>query len=157
MGYYVIEFDESDHPRVGDDAPDVVRPLVTDENWDDVARSDRPAEGAGACPAASESILAQSVYPPAMSPTVHERRNAIRAAVGRFERDLSATFTKEELAAIATALGADTAGGSAAVRASIRWRVGLSASVDTADSGPFVTAELRAIADAVGADAAGAE
>lgn len=45
MGYYVVEFDESDHPRVGDKAPDFVRPLVNDEYWEDVALSDLTAEG----------------------------------------------------------------------------------------------------------------
>lgn len=87
-----------------------------------------------------------------MSPTVHELRNDIRRAVGRFERDFSAQFTKEELAAIATDLGADPDGGSAAAQASIRWRAGLSESAEAADGGPFAKAELRAIADAVDAD-----
>lgn len=87
-----------------------------------------------------------------MSPTVHELRNAIRRAVGRFERDFSAQFTKEELAAIADDLGVDPDGGSATARASIRWRAGLSESAEAADRGPFAKAELQAIADAVEAD-----
>ena len=39
-----------------------------------------------------------------MSPTVHEVRNAIRSATGRFEREFEASFTKEELQAICEAL-----------------------------------------------------
>ena len=40
-----------------------------------------------------------------MSPTVHDLRNQIRAEVGRFEREVDAQFTKEELAAIAKEVG----------------------------------------------------
>jgi hypothetical protein len=40
-----------------------------------------------------------------MSPTVHDLRNGIRAAVGRFECEVDAQFTKEELAAIADEVG----------------------------------------------------
>ncbi|GGL42050.1 hypothetical protein GCM10009037_26960 [Halarchaeum grantii] len=39
-----------------------------------------------------------------MAKTVDELRNEIRVAVGRFEREISATFTKEDLAAICDAL-----------------------------------------------------
>ena len=42
-----------------------------------------------------------------MSPTVQELRNAIRVATGRFEREVNASFTKEELQAICEALGVD--------------------------------------------------
>lgn len=42
-----------------------------------------------------------------MSLTVHEVRNAIRAATGRFEREFEASFTKEELQAICEALEVD--------------------------------------------------
>lgn len=42
-----------------------------------------------------------------MPPTVDERRNEIRVAVGRFEREVSSGFTKETLAAICDAVGYD--------------------------------------------------
>ena len=42
-----------------------------------------------------------------MSPTVQELQNAIRVATGRFEREVKASFTKEELQAICEALGVD--------------------------------------------------
>ena len=41
----------------------------------------------------------------AMAPTVDELRNEIRESVGRYERIESTAFTKEALAAIATAVG----------------------------------------------------
>ena len=42
-----------------------------------------------------------------MSPTVHEVRNAIRVATGRFEREVDGSFTKEELQAICEAVEID--------------------------------------------------
>ncbi|WP_369335024.1 redoxin domain-containing protein [Halorubrum sp. F4] len=36
----VTEFDDSDHPTVGETAPAFTRPLVTDESWSNVALSD---------------------------------------------------------------------------------------------------------------------
>ena len=39
-----------------------------------------------------------------MTQTVDELRNEIRIATGRFEREISATFTKEDLAAICDAV-----------------------------------------------------
>ena len=42
-----------------------------------------------------------------MTQTVDELRNEIRRATGRFEREISATFTKEDLAAICEALDYD--------------------------------------------------
>lgn len=90
-----------------------------------------------------------------MSPTVHEVRNAIRAATGRFERGFEASFTKEELQAICTALDVDVedAGrpSTSRMRRSIRARVGVAASPEVADDATFRKAELRAIADEVGA------
>jgi hypothetical protein len=90
-----------------------------------------------------------------MSPTVHEIRNGIRAATGRFEREVDATFTKEELQAICEALGID--GGEAErpsttrMRRLIRAQVGIAASPETADDATFRKADLRAIADRLGA------
>ncbi len=45
-------------------------------------------------------------------PTVDELRNEIRVAVGRFERETTASFTKEDLRDIAAAVGheVDTSG-----------------------------------------------
>ena len=90
-----------------------------------------------------------------MSHTVHEIRNAIRAATGRFEREVEASFTKEELRAIRAALEVDADGAgrpsTARTRRLVRARVGVAASPDAADDAPFRKAELRAIADEVGA------
>lgn len=40
-----------------------------------------------------------------MAKTVDDLRNEIRASTGRFEREISAAFTKEDLAAICDAVG----------------------------------------------------
>ena len=40
VDFPVVELGESDHVRVGDEAPDFVRPLVNDEYWEDTALSD---------------------------------------------------------------------------------------------------------------------
>jgi len=86
-----------------------------------------------------------------MSPTVHELRNRIRARVGRFEREVDARFTKEELAAIANEVGYDADTGpspsKSRMRAGIRWRVELSETEAAASDGPFTKDELGAIAD----------
>lgn len=85
-----------------------------------------------------------------MSQTVHELRNEIRASVGRFERELSAQFTKEELLAIAAALGHEVEGerpSKGEMQTEIRRRVGLEA-----DAGSFTKGDLRAIADALAAE-----
>ena len=90
-----------------------------------------------------------------MSPTVHEVRNAIRAATGRFEREFEASFTKEELQAICEALEitVDEAGrpSTTRMRRQIRAQVGIVESLETADDSTFRKAELQAIADRVGA------
>lgn len=84
-----------------------------------------------------------------MSPTVHELRNGIRAEVGRFEREVDAQFTKEELAAIANEVGyasdGDLPPSKSQMRAGIRWRVELSETEETASDGPFTKDELEAI------------
>lgn len=82
-----------------------------------------------------------------MSQTVHELRNEIRANVERFEREISAQFTKEELAAVADALGHEVSGerpSKGAMQAAIRQRAGLAA-----EEGSFTKADLEAIADAL--------
>lgn len=86
-----------------------------------------------------------------MSPTVHELRNEIRSRAGRFEREVDAQFTKEELAAVAEALGADVGEGrpsKGAMRAAIRRRAGLADGED-ADGGAFTKADLEAVAGAL--------
>ncbi|MEF8973783.1 MAG: hypothetical protein V5A15_02740 [Haloarcula sp.] len=93
-----------------------------------------------------------------MSPTVHELRNEIRAEVGRFEREVAASFTKEELAAIANEVGYEVDGGSlpskSQMRAGIRWRVELSETEAAASDGPFTKDELEAIASHLDIEAA---
>jgi len=91
----------------------------------------------------------------AMGPTVSELRNAIRVATGRFEREVTASFTKEELQAICEALGfnVDKAGRSSTsqMRRLIRAHVGIAESPEAADDSTFRKADLQAIADGVGA------
>lgn len=90
-----------------------------------------------------------------MSPTVHEIRNAIRAATGRFEREVDASFTKEELQAICETLGVDVdeaeRPSATRMRRLIRAQVGVAESLETADDSTFRKADLQAIADEVGA------
>lgn len=90
-----------------------------------------------------------------MSPTVHELRNAIRAATGRFEREVEASFTKEELQAVCQTLeiALDEPGRPSAtgMRRRIRAQVGIAESPEAADESTFRKADLQAIADAVGA------
>ncbi len=89
-----------------------------------------------------------------MSPTVLELQNAIRTNVGRFEREVSASFTKEELVAIANEVGYAVEEGSrpstSMMRAGIRWKIGLSESKEAASAGSFIKDELQAIADELG-------
>jgi len=90
-----------------------------------------------------------------MSPTVHELRNAIRAATGRFEREFEAAFTKEELQAICETLDVDPGGkgrpSATRMRRLVQAAVGLASSPEAADDGTFRKADLQTIADAVGA------
>jgi hypothetical protein len=92
-----------------------------------------------------------------MSPTVHEIRNAIRVATDRFEREVDASFTKEELQAICSALGVDVDDAerpsTTGMRRLIRAQVGIAESPETADDSTFRKADLQAVADAVGASA----
>jgi hypothetical protein len=90
-----------------------------------------------------------------MSPTVQELRNAIRVATGRFEREVEASFTKEELQAICEALEitVDESGrpSTTRMRRRIRAQVGIVDSPEAADESPFRKADLQVIADVVGA------
>jgi hypothetical protein len=85
-----------------------------------------------------------------MAKTVDDLRNEIRTAVGRFEREASAAFTKEELAAVCEAVDATARPGKAAMRAAIRERVaGLDDPDGDNETRPFRKADLEAIARAV--------
>ncbi|GAB7009098.1 hypothetical protein [Halorubrum trueperi] len=90
-----------------------------------------------------------------MSPTVQELRNAIRVATGRFEREVEASFTKEELQAVCEALGVDVdktrRSSTSQKRRLIRAHVGITESLEAADDSTFRKADLQAIADGVGA------
>jgi hypothetical protein len=87
-----------------------------------------------------------------MSPTVHELRNEIRDAVGRFERETPTGFTKEDLAAIAGTFGHDVGEGrlppKAEMRAAILRASGVEEDADPGDhERAFRKAELEAIAE----------
>ncbi|WP_159903300.1 hypothetical protein [Salinirussus salinus] len=94
-----------------------------------------------------------------MSPTVQELRNAIRAATGRFEREVEASFTKEELQAICEtleiAVDDPERPSTTRMRRRIRAQVGITESPEAADESTFRKADLRVIADAVGASSTG--
>jgi len=86
-----------------------------------------------------------------MSPTVHELRNEIRAATGRFEREVAASFTKEELRAICASLGIDADGtertSTTRMRRHVRAAAGIAESPEAADESPFRKADLQAIVE----------
>ena len=90
-----------------------------------------------------------------MSPTIQELQNAIRVTTGRFEREIKASFTKEELQAICESLGigVNEAGRSSTpqMRQLIRAHIGIAESRGAADDSTFRKADLQAIADDVGA------
>ncbi|MFC7069299.1 hypothetical protein [Halobaculum lipolyticum] len=87
-----------------------------------------------------------------MTLTVHDIRNGIRGGVGRFKREATAAFTKEELAAIADALEvpAEHRSSNETTRAAVRAAVGLAETVADADTGSFSKPELETVADALG-------
>ncbi|APX96780.1 hypothetical protein [Natronorubrum daqingense] len=90
-----------------------------------------------------------------MTRTVDELRNEIRVAVGRFERERSAPFTKEDLAAVCDAVGyeVETSGRlppKAEMRAGILWKIGVVAEVNPEEApSSFRKDELDAIVAAV--------
>ncbi|RLM56945.1 peroxiredoxin [Halobellus sp. Atlit-31R] len=45
LDFEVVSLPETDHPEVGDTAPDFTRPLVTDEYWEDASLSSVVADG----------------------------------------------------------------------------------------------------------------
>lgn len=88
-----------------------------------------------------------------MSPSVDDYRNEIRVAVGRHERLVSTTFTKEALAAVCTEVGGEVPDGTlpakAAMRETIREHVADLDADPEAAARPFRKAELAAIAAAL--------
>lgn len=90
-----------------------------------------------------------------MSQTVHEIRNAIRVATGRFEREVEASFTKEELQAICEVLevelGENGRPSTSRMRQEIKVRIGTAESLEAAGDSTLRKADLQAVADAVGA------
>ncbi|ELY53416.1 hypothetical protein [Natronolimnohabitans innermongolicus] len=90
-----------------------------------------------------------------MARTADELRNAIRVAVGRFEREGAPAFTKEDLAAICDAVGyeIDTSGRlppKAEMRAGILWKSGVVDEANPEDApSSFRKNELEAIMAAV--------
>jgi hypothetical protein len=86
-----------------------------------------------------------------MGQTVHELRNRIRTSIGRFEREVNAQFTKEELASIVEAVGHDIENrrpSKEAMRREIRQRAGIAADGE-ASGDTFRKADLQAIAEAL--------
>lgn len=88
--------------------------------------------------------------------TKHDIRNGIRGGIGRFKREVTAPFTKEELGALCAELEiADTAeptASTATMRRQIRLAVGLADERQAASGGEFSKRELEAIAAAIGVD-----
>jgi hypothetical protein len=87
-----------------------------------------------------------------MGKTVDDLRNEIRVSVGRFEREISATFTKEDLAAICDAVGyaidRDPLPAKPHMRAGILSEVGAGDDGETATvERPFRKAELKSVAE----------
>lgn len=89
-----------------------------------------------------------------MTPTVDDLRNEIRAATGRFEREISAAFTKEDLAALCDAVGYDIdhdgLPSKPQMRAGILSETGVRETDDPGEAGqPFRKGELESIAEAL--------
>ena len=102
----------------------------------------------------AEVVLSLSRSEPGMTITTHDIRNGIRGGVGRFKREVTAPFTKEELAALCTELelddGVTPAESKAEMRRRVREAVGLAEHSEDADDGEFSKAELETIAEAIG-------
>ena len=87
-----------------------------------------------------------------MAQTVDDLRNEIRQSVGRFEREVSTAFTKESLAAICEAVGADIGGGPLPSKGEMRAKIASRVDgIETGDGvrGSFRKDELAAIASEV--------
>ena len=87
-----------------------------------------------------------------MTRTVDELRNDLRVASGRFEREISATFTKEDLAALCDAVGCEIdlepLPPKPEMRAAILSEIG-DDDEPTGTDRPFRKAELESLADAL--------
>ena len=88
--------------------------------------------------------------------TKHDIRNGIRGGVGRFKREVTASFTKEELGALCAALEitdtTDPIATTVAMRQQIRVTVGLVDGQEDASDSAFSKRELEAIAVAIGVE-----
>jgi hypothetical protein len=88
--------------------------------------------------------------------TKHDIRNGIRGGVGRFKREVTATFTKEELGALCVELEiADTADPMApktTMRKRIRVAVRIADDRESASDATFSKRELAEIAAAIGVE-----
>lgn len=89
-----------------------------------------------------------------MANTVDDLRNEIRVATGRFEREISAAFTKEDLASICEAIGSDIGldplPPKPQMRAEILFEIGVRDDDDPKNTErSFRKAELESIADAL--------
>ncbi|WP_237713336.1 hypothetical protein [Halococcus hamelinensis] len=88
--------------------------------------------------------------------TKHDIRNGIRGGVGRFKREVTASFTKEELGALCAALEitgtTDPVASTATMRQQIRVTVGLADSQEDASDDVFSKRELESIAAAIGVE-----
>lgn len=85
-----------------------------------------------------------------MAKTVDDLRNEIRVSAGRFEREISATFTKEDLAAICDSVGyaidRDPLPSKPQMRAGILSEIGAHGDDETSTiERPFRKAELKSI------------
>lgn len=91
-----------------------------------------------------------------MTITTHDIRNGIRGGVGRFKREVTAAFTKEELAALGAELdvcdGTPSTESKAVMRRQIRVAAGLAEGSENAADGAFSKPELEAIAEAIGVE-----
>ena len=86
-----------------------------------------------------------------MAKTVDDLRNEIRVSTGRFEREISATFTKEDLAALCETVGYDIDHDSLPskpqMRAGILFEIGERDDDEAEETGqPFRKGELESIA-----------
>jgi hypothetical protein len=87
-----------------------------------------------------------------MAKTVDDLRNEIRVSAGRFEREISAAFTKEDLAALCETVGYDIdhdpLPSKPQMRAGILFAVGVRDDDEAEGTGqPFRKGELESIAE----------
>lgn len=89
-----------------------------------------------------------------MGVTKHDIRNGIRGGLGRFKREVTAPFTKEELGALCAELDITASEtpveSTETMRQQIRATVGIAETVAAAETGNFSKGELETIAAAIG-------